>query len=74
LAFTGPGQGIGILGIVGGGLVLLGVALMALVGIPRRLVGQWVLLDSHERRGTCVSVDHSTREPSLGDLWFLPPS
>ena len=74
LAFTGPGQGVGTLGIIGGGLVLLGFALLALVGIPRRLAGRLVLLDTHERRSTGATVHHPARESSRGDLWLLPPS
>jgi hypothetical protein len=38
LAFTGPGPGVGVIGILGGVLVLLGLALLVLVDVPRRAV------------------------------------
>ncbi len=40
LAFTGSGPGVRTLGILGAGLVVLGIALMALVGMPRRRAAQ----------------------------------
>lgn len=40
LAFTGVGAGVGWLGVVGGALVLLGLAMLFLVDAPRRLIGQ----------------------------------
>jgi len=44
LAFTGPGPGVGMLGVVGGVLVLLGFALLALVDAPRRAMARMVVL------------------------------
>jgi hypothetical protein len=44
LAFTGPGPGVGMLGVVGGVLVLLGFALLALVDAPRRAMARLVVL------------------------------
>jgi len=44
LAFTGPGPGIGVLGIIGGALILLGFALFALVDAPRRAIARLVVL------------------------------
>jgi hypothetical protein len=44
LAFTGTGPGIGILGILGGALILLGFALLALVDAPRRAMSSLVFL------------------------------
>ena len=38
LAFTGPGPGVGVIGILGGVLVLMGIALLVLVDVPRRAV------------------------------------
>ncbi|HLM95797.1 MAG TPA: hypothetical protein VK283_05735, partial [Acidimicrobiales bacterium] len=40
LAFTGIGPGIGVLSVLGGALVLLGLALLVLVDAPRRAVAQ----------------------------------
>ncbi|HTZ08618.1 MAG TPA: hypothetical protein VMB72_06085 [Acidimicrobiales bacterium] len=40
LAFTGPGPGIGLLGILGGILIVLGFALFLLVDAPRRAFGR----------------------------------
>ncbi len=72
LAFTGPGPGIGAMGIVGGGLVLLGLALLALVGMPRRLVARLVPLGTNTR-----PVRSAGRlcpgESRRDDLWLHPP-
>ena len=46
LAFTGLGSGVGRLVLLGSGLVLLGLALFAAVGAPRRFLGQLALCDS----------------------------
>jgi hypothetical protein len=40
LAFTGIGNGVGLLGIVGGIMILLGLALLMLVDFPRRALSQ----------------------------------
>jgi hypothetical protein len=44
LAFTGPGPGIGVLGVIGGALILLGFALLVLVDAPRRAISRMVLV------------------------------
>jgi hypothetical protein len=44
LAFTGPGPGIGVLGVIGGALILLGFALLVLVDAPRRAISRLALL------------------------------
>ncbi len=74
LAFTGVGPGVGTLEIVGGTLVLLGVALLALVGVPRRLVGQLVLADSNAIRSERGRSELPAKGTYRGDLWLLPPS
>ncbi|HUI04500.1 MAG TPA: hypothetical protein VLZ77_13235, partial [Acidimicrobiales bacterium] len=38
LAFTGPGPGVGVIGILGAVLVLIGIALLVLVDMPRRML------------------------------------
>ena len=73
LAFTGPGSGVGALGIIGGGLVLLGLALLALVGMPRRLVGQLAPLGVDGRRTTRSASDRGATEASRDGLWLFPP-
>jgi len=40
LAFTGVGPGVGLLGIIGGIMILLGLALLMLVDAPRRMMSQ----------------------------------
>ena len=42
LAFTGPGRGVGILGVVGAALIILGFALLVLVDVPRRVMSRLV--------------------------------
>ncbi|HTT85758.1 MAG TPA: GDSL-type esterase/lipase family protein [Acidimicrobiales bacterium] len=49
LAFTGPSTGIRIMGLVGVGAVIVGVAMLVLVDAPRRLL--WRLSRSGSRRG-----------------------
>jgi hypothetical protein len=44
LAFTGPGPGIGVLGVIGGALILLGFALLVLVDAPRRAISRLAVL------------------------------
>jgi len=52
LAFTGTGPGIGMLGVIGGVLILMGLALLVLVDAPRRAFAQLaVLKPSHWRGG-----------------------
>ncbi len=52
LAFTGAGPGIGMLGVIGGALILMGLALLVLVDAPRRAFAQLaVLKPSHWRGG-----------------------
>ena len=46
LAFTGSGPGVKTLGVLGGGLVVLGIALMALMGMPRRRAAQLMGADA----------------------------
>ncbi len=46
LAFTGTGPGIGILGVIGGVLILLGLALLVLIDTPRRAIEQFAFLRS----------------------------
>ncbi len=46
LAFTGPGPGIGMLGVIGGALILLGFALLVLVDAPRRAISRLGFLAS----------------------------
>jgi hypothetical protein len=44
LAFTGVGPGVGLLGVIGGALILLGLALLVLVDAPRRALSQLAAL------------------------------
>ena len=57
LAFTGVGAGVRMLGVVGGALVLLGLAMLFLVDAPRRLIGQLAYINLGRltrRRLACV--------------------
>ena len=74
LAFTGAGPGIGTLEIIGGTLVLVGIALLMLVGGARRVVRQLVVADSNVSRSERPRSELWTREPCRGDLWRFPPS
>jgi hypothetical protein len=56
LAFTGVGPGVGILGVIGGVLILLGLALLVLIDAPRRAIEQLAFVRSpttwrHRRAG-----------------------
>jgi hypothetical protein len=43
LAFTGTGPGVGMLGVIGGVLILMGLALLVLVDAPRRAIAQFAV-------------------------------
>jgi len=75
LAFTGPGRGIGSLVLLGAVLVLTGVALLGLVGPPRRRRGGQVALAGVG--GWSGAVVPGIAAPSWSrrsDLWLVPPS
>jgi acid phosphatase len=74
LAFTGSGPGIRTLGIVGAGLALLGMALLALVGGPWRPVRRVALVDTDGR--SLDGAEGDPQAPGVGrrDLWLTPPS
>jgi phosphatidylinositol-3-phosphatase len=74
LAFTGSGPGVQTLGILGGGLLLLGIFLMALVELPRRPLGQVALVETIRPCHESGETDQRTREPWRSDLWLVPPS
>src|SRR6202166_4591 len=74
LAFTGSGPGVGALGVIGAGLVLLGVAILALVGVPRRFVREPALVNPSGRRGKRGEGDLAAAEPWRSDLWLVRPS
>ena len=74
LAFTGNGHGVGALAVLGGGLVLLGLVLLALLEMPRRLVGLIPSVDSRPVRGERNRPDLTEGPPLRSDLWLVPPS
>jgi hypothetical protein len=74
LAFTGSGLGVGALGIIGGGLVLLGFALLALVGVPRRLGRQLAFVESSVRRRDPAEAELRVTQAWRRDLWLVPPA
>jgi hypothetical protein len=74
LAFTGPGLGVGTLGVIGGGLVLLGFALLFLVGVPRRLGPQLALAGPGVRRREAPGTDLKAAQAWRSDLWLVPPT
>ncbi len=60
LAFTGPGPGIGVLGVIGGALILLGLALLVLVDAPRRAMAQFAVLGPATWRRMRAGERHGT--------------
>src|SRR6202035_1720221 len=74
LAFTGPGLGIGSLGFIGSGLVLLGFALLALVGLPRRSGLQLALAGTSMRIAAPAGAGTSAAPAARSDLWLIPPT
>jgi hypothetical protein len=74
LAFTGPGLGIGSLGFIGSGLVLLGFALLALVGLPRRSGLQLALVGTNVRIAAPSATGTSAGPAVRSDLWLIPPT
>ena len=84
LAFTGPGPGIGMLGVIGGALILLGFALLVLVDAPRRAMAQFAVLGPAtwhrvritRRRGESPEVSRHVMRAAIGmatrtGRWFL---
>ncbi len=74
LAFTGPGLGVGVLGVVGGALILLGFALLVLVDAPRRAMARLALAGPHTvhrlRNGELHWDDVRAQVPVRGrQLW-----
>jgi hypothetical protein len=67
LAFTGVGPGIGILGILGGILILLGIALLVLVDAPRLAMAQFAAIGPATRR-RMRAVDVTERLTSLNPM------
>jgi hypothetical protein len=67
LAFTGPGPGIGVLGVIGGALILLGFALLVLVDAPRRAISRLVLVSPSTWRRVRVG-DLAERLASLNPM------
>jgi phosphatidylinositol-3-phosphatase len=74
LAFTGSGLGVGTLSFTGAGLVLLGFALLALVGVPRRLGRQLAVVESSVRRLEPPGADLRVNQAWRSDLWLVPPT
>jgi acid phosphatase len=74
LAFTGPGRGIGSLVLMGAVLVLMGVALLGLVGPPRRRRAQLALAGVGGWSGAVVPGLAAPAWSRRSDLWLRPPS
>jgi len=73
LAFTGPGLGVGELGVIGGGLLLLGLALLVFFEVPRRLVIHESMVDQNPPRGHEGGSQITPAPSRPGDLWLIPP-
>ena len=73
LAFTGSGPGMTTLTVVGGALVLLGFALLTLVGIPLHRVRQTAFVPSWVRPRDGSSANLPLAETQRNDLWLVPP-
>jgi phosphatidylinositol-3-phosphatase len=74
LAFTGFSNGMRTLGVVGGGLVLLGFALLSLVGVPRRSARRLAFVDTNRLVGEVAGAGLEPAEAWRNDLWLVPPS
>ena len=74
LAFTGSGPGMTTLTVVGGALVLLGFALLTLVGIPLRRVRRTAFVPSWVGPRGGGSANLPPAETQRNDLWLVPPS
>ncbi|HTZ10145.1 MAG TPA: hypothetical protein VMB72_13805, partial [Acidimicrobiales bacterium] len=72
LAFTGPGPGIGLLGILGGILIVLGFAMLLLVDAPRRAMGRLAYAAPEMWRRIGVKETAGTVVTRLGNLGSMP--
>ncbi len=74
LAFTGSGGGVSTLCILGAGLVLLGFALFALVGAPRRRMSRLAMAVGGGSTLSALSPGPLPLRVQRSDLWLRPPS
>ena len=73
LAFTGPGPGVGVLGVIGGVLILLGFALLVLVDAPRRAISRLAFLGNGDTWRRVRTSDLTERLANLNPMGWRKP-